>query len=102
MREDLKHTVEKRQQYSKNTYGPSKSYKGRNYKRKTYDNRFSQTTAKLREKEQQPRTQTKELKVMGHTRMLEKPRLVLLLREKTNIIVLATLLTTMKIGEVSP
>ena len=39
---------------------------------------------------------------MGHTRMLEKPSLVLLLREKTNIIVLATLLTTMKIGEVSP
>ena len=39
---------------------------------------------------------------MSHTRMLDKPPLVLLLREKTNIIVLATLLTTMKIGEVSP
>ena len=35
MRQDLKHSVKKRQQYSKNTYGPNKSYKGRHYKGKT-------------------------------------------------------------------
>ena len=42
MRQDLKHSMEKRQQYSKNTYGPNKSYKGRHYKGKTYGNQPSQ------------------------------------------------------------
>ena len=42
MRQDLYHSEGKRQQYSKNTYGPNKSHKGRHYKGKTFDNRPSQ------------------------------------------------------------
>ena len=42
MRQDPKHSLEKRQQYSKNTYGPNKSYKGHHYKGKTYENQPSQ------------------------------------------------------------
>ena len=37
----LRHSVEKRKQYSKNTYDPKKSYNDRNYKGKTYDNQPS-------------------------------------------------------------
>ena len=42
MRQDLKHSAEKRQQYSKNTYGPNKFYKGCHYKGKTYNNQPTQ------------------------------------------------------------
>ena len=36
IRQDLKHSVKNRQQYSKNTYSQNKSYKGRHCKDKTY------------------------------------------------------------------
>ena len=42
MRQNLKHSVEMTQQYSKYPYGPKKAYKGRHYKGKTYDDRSSQ------------------------------------------------------------
>ena len=39
---------------------------------------------KLQQEEQEPGILTNYLKIMGHTRRLEKPRLVLLLIEKGN------------------
>ena len=42
MRQNLKHSVEMTQQYSKYPYGPKKAYKGWHYKGKTYDDRSSQ------------------------------------------------------------
>ena len=58
MRQDLKHSVEKRQQYSKNTYGPNKS----SLQRQNIRQPTQPTTAKLLQEEQQPGTQTKELR----------------------------------------
>ena len=53
-------------------------------KAKNATNDPASNTAKLQQEKQQRGIQTKELKVMGHTRRLEMSSLVLLLREKAN------------------
>ena len=83
MRQDLKHSVEKRQQYSKNTYVQASHTRAVIAKTK-HTTTDPANNSKVKQEEQQPGIQTKELKVMKHTKRLERSSLVLLLREKAN------------------